>query len=164
MKTIKHSRKIAVPAEFLFEYSQRNSCRLDWDPFVSGITLHDDHDLPSEGSEVTVHTWNRMSMTCRYIQFRPPECIAIKMLRGPKSLKTFGGTWRFEKGSDGATIATFVYGFSLQQWMRFADPLAKLYFSWDMWRRLRALQRGAERAYKEFTGSGRIPWLDASAI
>lgn len=163
MNTIKHTRKIAVPADFLFDYSQRNSCRLDWDPFVSSVVLHDRHDLPSEGTEVTVHTWNRMSMTCRYVQFRRPECIAIKMLSGPKPLRTFGGTWRFEATDSHTTSTTFVYSFTLHTWLRLFEPLARLYFRWDMWRRLKALQSGSERAYSSYRSSGLLPWTPEPA-
>ena len=163
MNTIKHSREIQAPVDFLFDYSQRNSCRLDWDPFVTQVDLHDCHDLPEEGTEVTVHTWNRMEMTCRYVQFRRPDCIAIKMLKGPKALKTFGGTWRFAAVSADRTAATFTYSFTLLHWLRLLEPFAKLYFRWDMWRRLRALQRGAERAFLAFTASGVTPWIAAPA-
>lgn len=158
MSTIKHTRMIAVPADFHFEYSQRNSCRLDWDPFVTSVELHDAHDLPSEGTEVTVHTWNRMSMTCRYIQFRRPECIAIRMLDGPRSLRTFGGSWRFNEIRNGFTLTTFTYAFTLHRFAAFLTPFAKLYFRLDMWRRLRALQQGAERAYPDYSRTGHTPW------
>lgn len=157
MNTIKHSRTVHVPADFLFDYSQRNTCRLDWDPFVTEVHLHDEGDLPSEGTEVTVKTWNQMAMTCRYVQFRRPDCVAIKMLRGPKPLSTFGGSWRFEPTEAEITKATFAYSFTLKRGLRWVTPLAKVYFSWDMWRRLRALQRGAERAYIAFEEKGVVP-------
>jgi ribosome-associated toxin RatA of RatAB toxin-antitoxin module len=163
MNTIKHSRTIAAPVDFLFDYSQRNSCRMDWDPFVSDVQLHDDHDLPSEGVEVTVHTWNKMAMTCRYVQFRRPDCIAIKMLRGPASLATFGGTWRFESLDERSTNTTFNYSFSLKKGLRWLTPFAKLYFSWDMSRRLGALKKGAERAYSKYETHGVLPWLKDDA-
>lgn len=163
MNTIKHTRTIAASADFLFDYSQRNSCRMDWDPFVAEVRLHDEHDLPSEGTEVTVRTWNRMSMTCRYVQFRRPDCIAIKMLRGPRALETFGGSWRFDTIDCGTSKATFIYTFTLKKGLRWLTPFAKLYFSWDMWRRLRALSRGADRAYSNFEARGIVPWVTSHA-
>lgn len=159
MNSIKHTLKVNAAADFLFDYSQRNSCRMEWDPFVAEVHLHDDHDLPSEGTEVTVRTWNRMSMTCRYVQFRRPDCIAIKMLSGPSVLATFGGTWRYESINDTTTIATFTYTFSLKNGFRWLTPFARAYFSWDMWRRLRALRRGAELAYSSFQTRGGVPWV-----
>lgn len=159
MNTIKHTLTVRVPADFLFDYSQRNSCRLDWDPFVTEVHLHDDRDLPSEGTEVTVKTWNQMAMTCRYVQFRRPDCIAIKMLQGPRPLATFGGGWRFEPMEPKETKASFSYSFTLKAGLRWLTPFAKAYFSWDMRRRLRALKHGAERAYALFEDEGVLPWV-----
>lgn len=163
MKPIKHTRRIAAPVEFLFDYSQRNSCRMDWDPFVVEVHLHDDHDLPAAGTVVTVRTWCGMGMTCRYIQFRRPECIAIRMTEGPRVLASFGGSWRFESLADGGTQVTFNYAFTLKRSCRCLAPLARLYFSWDMARRLRALRRGAERAFSRYTRHGVLPWQVSDA-
>ncbi len=158
MNTIKHTRIVKVPADFLFDYSQRNSCRMDWGPFVAEVHLHDDTDLPAAGTEVTVKTWNRMVMTCRYIQFRRPDCIAIKMLRGPWALASFGGGWRFEPVEPKETRASFSYSFTLKIGLRWLTPFAKAYFSWDMRRRLKALQSGADRAYRDYEDKGVLPW------
>lgn len=163
MNTIKHAQTIEAAADFLFDYSQRNSCRLNWDPFVREVHLHDEHDLPAEGTEVTVRTWNLMAMTCRYVQFRRPDCIAIKMLRGPGALATFGGTWRFEPIGASTTKATFVYTFTLRRGLGWLTPWARWYFSWDMKRRLRALRLGAERAYGNFQTRGDVPWMTVPA-
>lgn len=147
MPPIKHTRQIAAPAEFLFDYSQRNSSRLEWDPFVAEVTLHDGGDYPGEGSMVTVNTWNRMSMTCRYVRYRRPDCIAIKMIEGPRLLENFGGSWRFDGISSQSTRVTFTYAFTLKPGWKWLTFVARCYFSWDMWRRLRALQRQAESAF-----------------
>ena len=160
MATVQHSAVIATDADFLFEYSQRQSCRLAWDPFVASVALHDGGDMPQRGTEVTVRTWNRLTMTCEYVQFQRPSCIAIRMLRGPSFLRVFGGTWRFEPLSRNSNRTTFSYSFEIKPMLGAAliSRAARLYFSWDMKRRLHALRRGAEAAFLRYESTQELPW------
>ena len=158
MTAIRHTRSISAPIDFLFDYSQCKSCRYQWDPFVSKVYSHDKQDLPQLGTQVTVWTWNHLQMTCRYIQFQRPTCIAIQMTSGPSILKAFGGTWRFNAKDIATTEITFAYSFVLIPRLKGLTPFAKIYFSWDMRRRLNALAKHGAAAYAQFIQSGRAPW------
>ena len=146
----------------MFDYSQRKSCRHQWDPFVSKIVSDGAMDLPELGTQVTVWTWNQLQVTCRYIQFQRPSCIAIQMTSGPSILKAFGGTWRFTARDAGTTEITFAYNFVLIASMKWLSPIAKLYFSWDMKRRLTTLTTHGASAYARFLSSSVPPWSTSS--
>lgn len=157
MKSLKRSIQIAVPQDFLFEFSQRESGRLGWDFRMIDFRIHDGVDLPRKGDLMTFVTKGGVSMTNVYVHIRRPDCISIKMIAGPWFLKSFGGAWRFEKITSEITRVTFNYSFTLRDDIRWANALGRMIYFEDLVTRQRALRKGAEQAYRQFEERGYLP-------
>src|SRR5262249_34013530 len=97
------------------------------------------------GVRVWVRAWNGLTMEVRFVGFRPPGAVAMKMTRGPWFFRRFAGTWLFKPHPSGATEVTFRYSFATRRWLSpFLDRLICWAFLRDLRGRLNGLKRAAE--------------------
>jgi len=140
-RTIEREIDIPASAEWLFDLTQDYSRRLAWDPFLSKAELH--------GTEagVGVRAWcvskiPPWGMETEYVTFHRPDVVAIKMTKGPRILKMFAGSWRFE-AKDKLTRVIFRYRFETRPSL--LAPIAEVAFSRDMKKRLEGLRAYAAK-------------------
>jgi ribosome-associated toxin RatA of RatAB toxin-antitoxin module len=139
-------REIDIPAspEWLFDLTQDYGKRLDWDPFLSKAELH------GKEAGVGVRAWcvsklPPMGMETEYVTFHRPDVVAIKMTKGPRILRMFAGSWRFEpKGS--MTRVIFRYRFETRPSL--LARVAEIAFARDMTKRLEGLRAYAQKHFK----------------
>jgi uncharacterized protein YndB with AHSA1/START domain len=137
---------IDAPAEKLFALSQDYALRRRWDPFVRDMRFLDGAAEARKGVRVWVRAWTGLTMEVEFTSFRPPNSVAMKMLRGPWFLGQFAGTWLFRSRPDGQTEVTFRYFMTAKhRWLRpLLDPLVALLFRRDVQARLRSLKYAVE--------------------
>jgi hypothetical protein len=75
-------------------------------------------------------------METKYVSFNPPRACAVEMTRGPWFLRSFSGSWRFDRVGQGVTRVTFTY--SLVGRPAFLSGLLRLAFAREARRRLEA--------------------------
>ena len=146
MPIIRDSILIRSPREQVMARSQDYAERLKWDPYLRDIRFLDGVTSPRVGMKVYVKARNGLTMEVEYITFRPPEVVAIKMLKGPAVFDRFSGVWRFDEVSEAETLVTFIYSFK-SRWRLAApmlDPVISLIFSRDIRKRLIALRDSCE--------------------
>ena len=73
MPSLHHVAEIAAPRAALLNFSQDPEARRFGDPFIADLDGYG--EPPTKGTTVTVTTWNRMTMTVEYVQFRRPDGI-----------------------------------------------------------------------------------------
>jgi ribosome-associated toxin RatA of RatAB toxin-antitoxin module len=146
MPIVEASTLINAPRPELFALAQDYGLRLKWDPFLREMKFRDGAQEAAEGVRVWVRAWNGLSMEVEYTTVKPPEVVAMKMLRGPFFFEQFAGSWRFKPGDGDMIEAIFRYSFTTR-WpilRPLLDPLIRLSFQHDVRERLRGLKRGAE--------------------
>src|SRR4051812_31712972 len=112
MPVVSGSIRIAAAPADVFALSQSYALRRRWDPFVRDIRfLHGAADA-GPGVEVWVRAWNGLQMTVRYTAFRPPESVAMSMVKGPRLFRRFAGAWAFAPDGAGGMVVTFRYSFA----------------------------------------------------
>ena len=121
------------------DYSQR----LAWDPFLRRAELVGGAVAPAVGVRAWCVSRLGIGMETEYVSFVPPRVVAVKMTRGPRLLKTFGGTWEFASIEENSTRVTFRYFLDVRpKWMAWLlEPCARWWFSWETKRRVRALAK-----------------------
>lgn len=130
---------VPVAPSTAFAVSQTTGAtRLRWDPFIRS-----QHFVDAEHAAKDVLTFTRarlgLSMTSRYVSYRPPTSVGMTMERGPWFFATFGGGWRFEaasrNGVDG-TQTVWKYTYAIRpRWLRgAAEPMGQ----WLLDREIRA--------------------------
>ncbi len=135
-RTLERSIDIPAPATWLFDLTQDYSRRLDWDPYLIKAELHGEH------AAVGVRAWcvskvPRWGMETEYVSFERPNVVAIKMTKGPRILRMFAGSWRFDETA-GSTRVTFKYRFETRPWL--LAPVIEIAFARDMVKRLEGLR------------------------
>jgi ribosome-associated toxin RatA of RatAB toxin-antitoxin module len=84
-----------------------------------------------------------LAMETRYVSFNPPAACAVEMIRGPLFLRSFAGSWRFERLEGGRTRVSFCYRLAARPaWL---NGLLGAWFARVSQRRLEALRRALER-------------------
>lgn len=143
MPVVDNSIRIDAPCESLFTLSQAYGLRRHWDPFVREMRFLDGATEAGLGVRVWVRAWTGLTMEVEFVSFRPPDSVAMKMLRGPFFFRQFAGTWLFKAKSDGTTEVTFRYGFTTRwRWVRpLLDPIVKMVFSRDLKGRLAGMKQ-----------------------
>ena len=144
MATLDQSCLIHTNLETAFLTSQDYSCRCHWDAFAKHIQRTDD-------GQVLVTAWHGLTMQVEYVSWRPPERAAIRMVRGPRMIEQFSGTWIFTQPAPGIVEARFRYQIKAAQGWRLLEPLMLLYFKVETRRRLNALKRYLEAHLTEST-------------
>jgi hypothetical protein len=135
--------EIAAEPEALFELTQDYGRRLAWDPFLKEARLLDGATRPVTGVRAWCVARSGLGMETRYVSFNPPTACAVEMTRGPWFLRSFAGSWRFDRVAPGRTNVAFTY--SLVGRPRFLTAPFRLAFARDTRRRLLSLKQAAER-------------------
>jgi len=111
MPIVDYSEWVQVSVHDAFDLSMSHARRFDWDPFVRQQRFLDDASRP----EVGVRTWTKdrrgLVMVTRYLTFKRPHLVGMKIEKGPRIFRTFSGSWRFEE-KDGGCEVHFRYNFS----------------------------------------------------
>jgi hypothetical protein len=140
---------IVIDAEptALFRLSQDYSRRLEWDPFLKSASLVGDAGEPGVGVRALCVAKSGWAMETEYVSFNPPWATAVKMIRGPRFLDSFAGSWRFDAIAPGRTRVDFRYNLrAWPQWLSWLlTPILSHVFARDTRNRLRALKEAAER-------------------
>ena len=130
---------VPVAAEIAFALSQTyGEIRYRWDPFVREQRLLQGATAAGKG----VQTWTRsrhgFTMVSKYVTYRPPTHVGMRMVRGPRFFDSFSGGWNFTAKSDTETEAVWRYNFTCRpKWIRpLADPLGRLILGRDIRKRL----------------------------
>ena len=126
----------------LFALTQDYDRRLDWDPYLKEATLVGGATHPGVGIRAWCVAKNGFGMETRYLSFRPPTACAVEMTRGPRLLRAFSGSWRFEPIGPDRTRVAFTYAVVGRPGF-LTRPLSWL-IRRDARRRLEALKRAAE--------------------
>lgn len=87
------------------------------------------------------------SMETEYVSFNPPRTCAVKMIRGPRLIGAFAGSWRFEEVSAGRTRVGFRYHLRARPtWLSWLlTPTLAWAFARDTRKRLIALKAAVEQ-------------------
>lgn len=150
MASVEDQLTIKAPVEFVYRISQDYAVRYDWDPFPENISVvSGDPDALAVGTRVQIRSRLGMDMLVEFVQVMPPSRAAVKMISGPWFLAKFAGSWIFQPGqSDAQTEARFRYTIVARpKALRLlVEPLAALYFSRVVSRRLAGLKAYCEAA------------------
>jgi ribosome-associated toxin RatA of RatAB toxin-antitoxin module len=138
----RQSVDIAAEPQALFDLTQDYSRRLDWDPFLEEARLVGAADRAGVGARAWCVAHNGIGMETRYVSFERPRVCAVELTRGPWPIRSFAGSWRFDRLEPGRSRVTFTY--SLVGRPRFLTRLIGLVFARETRRRLAALKMAAE--------------------
>jgi hypothetical protein len=152
--TFRQSVEVAAEPGVLFNLTQDYSRRLAWDPFLKEARLLDGAETPGVGVRAWCMARNGLGMETSYVSFNPPGTCAVEMTVGPWLIRSFAGSWRFDRIGPNQTRATFTY--SLVGRPGFLTWLIGLIFARETRRRLAALKMAAEsvRMPPEACGTG----------
>lgn len=141
-----HSILINAPAESLFRLTQDYSRRLEWDPFLRSADLIDGATSAGVGVRALCVAHSGLGMETEYVSFNPPRACAVKMTAGPRILRRFVGSWRFEETTPGQTKVDFTYTLEAKPWWLswLLTPILALVFARDTRKRLAALKAACE--------------------
>lgn len=148
MALVESHTTIAAPIDLVYRTSQDYSVRYDWDPFPENIAVvAGESNGPFVGTQVHIKSKLGMRMLVEFVQVLPPSRTAVKMVQGPWFLAKFAGSWIFQEVSSNATTARFRYTIVAKPaLLRFlVEPLASLYFSRVVEKRLAGLKAYCER-------------------
>jgi ribosome-associated toxin RatA of RatAB toxin-antitoxin module len=131
----------ASPGE-LFALSQDYPRRLEWDPFLKSAELLDGATTADVGVRAYCVAQSGLSMETEYVSYNPPRACAVKMTRGPRLIRSFAGSWRFEEFEPGQTRVSFRYHLRARPWWLswMLTPILGWVFARDTRKRLRALK------------------------
>lgn len=152
MANVESRVTISAPVDAVYRISQDYAVRYDWDPFPENISVvSGDPDALAVGTRVLVKSKLGMDMLVEFVQLMPPTRAAVKMIKGPWFLEKFAGSWIFQEGqSDLQTEARFRYTIIAKPRVLrlLVEPLAALYFSRVVTKRLAGLKRYCETKHK----------------
>jgi len=87
-----------VPIDVAFAVSQTTGeIRCRWDPFVDEQQLLDGAVVPAKGVRTLTKSRHKLKMVSRYISFRPPTQVGMRMVEGPWFFANFAGGWSFAR-------------------------------------------------------------------
>ena len=145
MPIVECSVLVNAPQERVFALTESFAARRRWDPFIRDSRLLGGALKPAVGVQNWVRAYNGFSMVVEYVTYKPPQLAAMKMLRGPWFLASFGGSWQFKAQGD-ETEVTFRYMFRTR-WPLLApvlDGVIRFFFRRDIRARVLGLKRVAE--------------------
>ena len=156
MAIIESRTTINAPIEQVYRVSQDYSVRYDWDPFPENISVvAGNTDSLAVGTRVQVKSKLGMGMLVEFVQLAPPGRAAVRMVQGPWFLAKFAGSWIFQDDvQDGRTDARFRYVIVTRPALLrvLIEPLASLYFSRVVSKRLAGLKDYCERPTSKVGG------------
>lgn len=146
MPVVESTVELAVDVDTAFAVSQTTGeTRLRWDPFIAHQHLLDGATVPAKDVRTfTRHRSRLLSMTSRYVSYRPPTTVGMTMERGPWFFETFAAGWRFDPAGPGRSRATWRYSFRCRpSWIApVAEAIGTRVLRRDVERRLAAFARG----------------------
>ncbi|MEH6461266.1 SRPBCC family protein [Chitinimonas sp. JJ19] len=141
MPIVEHRAVLSCKQATAFHTSQDYALRQQWGPFAAKL----ESESTTNGRRIiTVTAWHGLTMVVEYVAWLPPERAAIRMLKGPRVLASFAGTWAFVETGEQQVTANFRYQIKAARGWGWLEPLMLRYFSWETKRRLHALQRYLE--------------------
>lgn len=158
--TFGESIEIEADPASLFRLSQDYGRRLEWDPFLRSASLVGEAREAGLGVRALCVSRGGWAMVTEYVSFNPPRATAVTMTRGPRFLRSFAGSWRFEEVAPGRTRVGFRYSLRARPWWLswlLTRILARA-FARDTRDRLRALKEAVEsRGLLAGAPGGRAP-------
>ena len=147
MANLEFHTEIHATLEKVYEISQDYAQRYEWDPFPEKIEFLNGATEVALGVKVNVIAKSGLKMIVQFIQVKPPELAAIKMIEGPKVLKVFAGNWLFKPLPNGNTKASFKYTIQAQNWFLpvVSNKIMAWYFGRHVQTRLEGLKRYCEQ-------------------
>jgi ribosome-associated toxin RatA of RatAB toxin-antitoxin module len=100
--------------EFVFDYTQDYTKRLEWDTFLKRADLMDGAANADKGVRAYCVAKNGFGMVTEYVTYNRPKVTAVKMTSGPFIFKAFLGSWTFKEIPDDKTEVIFLYSFTLR--------------------------------------------------
>ena len=164
MLTREQSVDIAASPGVIFDLIHNYSRRLDWDPFLKQAALLDGAQAAGVGVHSVCVAKNRLGglgMETVYVVFDRPRVAAVKMVRGPAILQSFGASLRQDQIVPGTTRVTYKYTLETRPaWLRWLlTPICKWVFSRETRGRLAKLKSFLEAApNKPRESIGRQTW------
>jgi ribosome-associated toxin RatA of RatAB toxin-antitoxin module len=145
--TFEQSIVIAASPDELFALTQDYARRLEWDPFLKSAELLDGAPAAGVGVRAYCVAHSGLGMETQYVSFNPPRVCAVKMTRGPRLIRSFAGSWRFERVASGRTRVSFRYRIQARpRWLAWLlTPALAWVFARDTRKRLAALKVAVER-------------------
>lgn len=140
--TFRYSVEVAAEPQALFDLTQDYPRRLDWDPFLREARLIGGAERADLGVRAWCAAGNGMGMETRYVTFEPPRVCAVEMTCGPWLIRSFAGSWRFDRLGPGRSRVTFTYCFIGRP--RLLTRLLGVVFARQTCRRLAALKKVVE--------------------
>ena len=147
MAKLEIQTEIKAPLQQVYAISQDYAQRYEWDPFPEKIEFLNNATEVAVGVSVSVLAKSGLKMIVQFIQVKPPELAAIKMLEGPKVLKVFAGSWLFKALPNGNTQAIFKYTIQAQPWFlpSLSNKIMAWYFGRHVQTRLEGLKQYCEK-------------------
>jgi ribosome-associated toxin RatA of RatAB toxin-antitoxin module len=145
--TFEESLVIDAEPAALFRLSQDYARRLAWDPFLRSAELVGGAREPGVGVRALCVSRGGWAMETEYVSYNPPRATAVKMTSGPRILRSFAGSWRFEEVAPGRTRVGFRYSLDVRPGALapLLGPVVGRMFARDTRRRLHALKDAVER-------------------
>lgn len=143
---------LPAPREAAFQLVHDYSRRLEWDTLLRDARLCPGWTKAQLGARsICTGRWmlGGLALETEYVQFKPPEVAAVRLVNPPPFFATFAATIRHRDLGDGTSSAEYVYTFTARPaWLRWLlHPLMGAAFRWETRRRLFAL-RGYLRTTK----------------
>jgi hypothetical protein len=150
MITREQSVEIAASPEAVFDLIHNYSRRLEWDPFLKHAALLGGAQIAEVGIHSLCVAKNRLGglgMETVYVVFDRPRIAAVKMVRGPWMLESFGASLRQDRIEHDMTRVTYKYTLQTRpSWLRWLfTPICKWVFSRETHGRLAHLKTFLER-------------------
>jgi ribosome-associated toxin RatA of RatAB toxin-antitoxin module len=146
MPVVEHTAEVEGAIEDVFDLSQSYALRLDWDPFVRAQSILDGATRADKDVRTETISRHRLRMVTRYLTFRRPTLVGMKMEEGPPIFRTFSGSWRFEALGPERTSVAFRYRFDCRP--KLLAPLMERIGTWylgrDIERRLAAFKAACD--------------------
>lgn len=147
MALIEQRLDIAAERTRVYAVSQDYAVRYQWDPFPERIAFIGALQTVQRGARVEVVARSGLRMEVEFVQVDAPQRAAIRMLKGPRLLKQFAGSWVFHDLGPQGTRAVFRYSLKVQPWALpwLLEPLAAWYFRRAVAARLQGLKNYCEQ-------------------
>lgn len=146
MPIVEHTAEVEGAITDVFDLSQSYALRLDWDPFVKAQRALDGAPRADKGVRTETLSRHRLRMVTRYLTFRRPTLVGMKMEEGPWFFRTFSGSWRFEELGPDRTRVAFRYNFACRPKVvaPVAEAIGRWYLGRDIQRRLAAFKAACD--------------------
>jgi len=117
---------------------------LEWDTLLQAAYLDDGFTAAAQGATaVCVGRRSRGGLALKTVSvsFERPRVAAVKLVNAPPLVATWAAAIRHEDRADGHSAIAYTFTSTARpRWCRVVlEPLLRVVFLWETWRRLRAL-------------------------